>query len=123
VVIYSKTEEEHLEHIDKFLGLIEDSQYLIKPKKCKIFAEKLEFLGHIISGDGICPDQAKTGPFEWTEECKIAQKKLKEILCQDPVLKFPDITKTFYVQTDYSNRKRICGDNRPQSTDHIYEKQ
>jgi hypothetical protein len=49
----------YLEHIDKFLGLIEDSQYLIKPKKCKIFAEKLEFLGHIISGDGIRPDQAK----------------------------------------------------------------
>jgi hypothetical protein len=43
VIIYSKNEEEHL----------------IKPKKCKLFAEKLEFLGHIISEEGIRPDQEK----------------------------------------------------------------
>lgn len=44
VIIYSKTEEEHVKHLDMFLETVSDAGYYIKPNKCKIFASKLQFL-------------------------------------------------------------------------------
>ena len=38
----------------------------------------------------------------WTEECDLAFRSLKEMLCQKPVLKAPDFTKEFKLQTDAS---------------------
>src|SRR5947209_3403852 len=59
VIIYSKTEEEHLDHIDKFLNIIEEKGFKVKAKKCQLFKTKLNFLGHIISRQGIQPDPDK----------------------------------------------------------------
>ena len=41
---------------------------------------------------------------KWTEPCYKAFKKLKEILCTEPVLKSPDFRRPFILQTDASNR-------------------
>ena len=41
----------------------------------------------------------------WTEECEEAFEKLKEVLCNDPVLKIPDYSREFTVQTDASDRE------------------
>jgi len=43
VIIFSKTEEEHVKHLELFLETVEKAGYLIKPNKCKIFASKLQF--------------------------------------------------------------------------------
>ncbi len=59
VIIYSKSEEEHLKHIDQFLEVIEKSGFKIKPKKTQLFRTKLNFLGHTISAKGVQPNQDK----------------------------------------------------------------
>jgi hypothetical protein len=59
VIIYSKTEEDHLHHIDLFLNLIEENGFKMKAKKCQLFKEKLHFLGHVVSSNGIEPDPDK----------------------------------------------------------------
>ena len=48
----------------------------------------------------------KTGPIcvKWTPECNEAFKKLKELLRSAPVLRAPDFTKEFILQTDASER-------------------
>ena len=40
----------------------------------------------------------------WTEECEDAFERLKEVLCNDPVLKSPDYSREFTVQTDAFDR-------------------
>ena len=40
----------------------------------------------------------------WTKECEQAFEALKVVLCQSPVLKNPDFTREFILQTDASNR-------------------
>ena len=40
----------------------------------------------------------------WTRECEQAFAKLKESLCESPILKSPDFSKQFLLQTDASNR-------------------
>ena len=39
---------------------------------------------------------------KWTQECDQEFKQLKDVLCQKPVLKAPDFTKEFRLQTDAS---------------------
>ena len=39
---------------------------------------------------------------KWTQECDQAFRQLKEVLCNKPVLKAPDFTKEFRLQTDAS---------------------
>ena len=40
----------------------------------------------------------------WTAECEKAFQTLKEVLCQSPILRNPDFSKAFILQTDASNR-------------------
>lgn len=59
IMIYSRTEEEHLEHIRKVLSLLKENELVAKRKKCEFFKDRLKFLGHIISDEGIEPDDEK----------------------------------------------------------------
>ena len=38
--------------------------------------------------------------FQWTEECKVAFKWLKTLMCSHPILQQPDYTKAFFLTTD-----------------------
>ncbi len=49
VLIYSKTVEEHIQLLDKVFSLLERHKLFLKEKKCSLFLEKINFLGHVIS--------------------------------------------------------------------------
>ena len=59
IIVFSKTEEEHLEHLRKVFEVIRKNQLYIQPEKCEFLAERVEFLGHFISADGIEMDPKK----------------------------------------------------------------
>lgn len=63
IIVYSRTEEEHVEHIITILKALHEHGLKIKPKKCELFRTKIKFLGHIIDvSDGevqLKPDPAK----------------------------------------------------------------
>ena len=59
ILIYSKKEEEHDEHLQIILQfLIEDKLYA-KFSKGKLFKDKIPYLGHVISKEGILVDPDK----------------------------------------------------------------
>src|SRR6266508_1068228 len=53
IIIYSKTFEEHKEHIKLVFEALQAASLMMKPKKCKFAQKELRFLGHIISAEGI----------------------------------------------------------------------
>jgi hypothetical protein len=53
ILIYSKTEEEHAEHLRIVLGRLRDQQLYAKFSKCEFWLKEVEFLGHVLSGAGI----------------------------------------------------------------------
>ena len=59
ILVYSKTREEHLSHLDEVLSLLHQHQYYVKPKKCDFLKTEVKFLGHIISQDGLKVDPDK----------------------------------------------------------------
>ncbi len=59
ILIYSKTLEEHIQHVRTVLKTLLDNNLYAKPKKCEFHKPKVEFLGHVISGNGIATDPNK----------------------------------------------------------------
>ena len=59
ILIFSKTEEEHTEHVHKVLQVLQNAKLLVEPSKSKFHASEVEFLGHIISHNEIRLDPKK----------------------------------------------------------------
>ena len=53
IVIYSKTYEEHIEHLDKVLEAIENAGITLSPVKCHLFYSSILLLGHKVSRLGL----------------------------------------------------------------------
>ena len=84
ILIYSKSREEHADHLKQVLQVLEDKQLYAKRSRCVFVAPEVEYLGHIISGEGV-----KTDP-----------KKI-EVMVQWPVPKNLKALRGFLSLTDY----------------------
>ena len=59
ILIYSKDETEHAEHLRIVLQTLRDKQLYAKFSKSEFWLREVGFLGHIVSGDGIRVDPSK----------------------------------------------------------------
>ncbi|MCO5549888.1 hypothetical protein L7F22_003362 [Adiantum nelumboides] len=59
VIIYSKTIEEHKEHLKVIFQALRDNKLYVNQKKSEFFLQEIQYLGHIISKNGIRMDPAK----------------------------------------------------------------
>jgi len=56
ILIYSKSEEEHKEHLKIVLQELRDHQLFNKFSKCDFFKDKIQYLGHVVTKEGISVD-------------------------------------------------------------------
>lgn len=59
IFIYSKSEEEHVEHLKIVLQVLKEKKLYAKFSKCEFWLKEVSFLGHIISSSGIAVDPSK----------------------------------------------------------------
>ena len=59
ILVYSKKEEEHKEHLRLVLGKLREHQLYAKFRKCEFWLKEVGFLRHVISGEGISVDPTK----------------------------------------------------------------
>ena len=59
IMVYSKTENEHLAHLRKVFKTFCYARMKLKPSKCYFFKLHIEYLGHLISDTGIYPLEQK----------------------------------------------------------------
>ena len=59
IIIYSKNEEEHDEHMRLTLQLIREHKLYAKLSKCDFYKDRIQYVGHIISEEGISVDPEK----------------------------------------------------------------
>jgi hypothetical protein len=66
ILIYSKNEREHEEHLRVVLSCLRENKLYGKLSKCSFFHKKIHYLGHIISSEGISVDPEKVKAImEW----------------------------------------------------------
>ena len=56
ILVYSKSIEEHEENVCKVLQLLREHKLYAKKRKCKFFSPQIEYLGFIVSEEGISVD-------------------------------------------------------------------
>ena len=55
IIIYSRSEKEHLEHLEEIFIRLKAAGLKLKLEKCCFFKKHIQYLGHLISADGIQP--------------------------------------------------------------------
>jgi hypothetical protein len=66
ILIYSKTAEEHEQHVRKVLELLRKNKLYAKASKCEFFKQELSFLGHVVSAEGVSMERDKVKAIqEW----------------------------------------------------------
>ncbi|XP_071680316.1 uncharacterized protein [Lolium perenne] len=113
ILIYSKTLEDHAQHLQQVLAVLEQQGLKVKKSKCAFAKKEIVYLGHIISAQGVSTDKSKVAPiikwqppankgaqYVWNSEKEAAFQALKSALVTALVLALPDFSKTFIVETD-----------------------
>ena len=59
ILVYSRSPAEHLEHLRRILHSLHTRQLYAKLGKCRFALKQVQFLGHILSAEGVQPDHAK----------------------------------------------------------------
>lgn len=59
ILVYSKTLEDHLQHLKEILQIMRDHQLYAKKSKCSFGQSQMGYLGHVISGEGVSTDPEK----------------------------------------------------------------
>jgi len=59
ILIYSRSYEEHAEHLRTVLSILREKQLYAKLSKCEFWMSTVQFLGHMISAQGISVDPSK----------------------------------------------------------------
>jgi hypothetical protein len=55
ILIYSRTLEEHKEHVRQVMEALRDARLIAKQSKCMFFVQKVPFLGFEVSNEGVTP--------------------------------------------------------------------
>ncbi|KAG2390376.1 uncharacterized protein HKW66_Vig0222180 [Vigna angularis] len=59
ILIYSKSFEEHEDHLRTVLSVLREKELYAKRSKCQFWMKEIQFLGHVVSAGGIAVDPAK----------------------------------------------------------------
>jgi len=59
IIVFSKSIDEHIDALETVFKLLAEAGLKLKLKKCEFFKNKINYLGHIVSNEGVAPDETK----------------------------------------------------------------
>jgi hypothetical protein len=59
ILVYLENEADHAEHLRIVLTRLREHKLYVKFSKCEFWLKKVDFLGHVLSEDGILVDPTK----------------------------------------------------------------
>ncbi|CAI7788782.1 unnamed protein product [Closterium sp. NIES-54] len=74
LLVYSRTREEHLKHLELVLARLSEHRLYAKRSKCEFAKTKLSFLGHVISHEKLEVDNSKVAVLkEWKQPSTVRE--------------------------------------------------
>ena len=59
ILIYSRTYEDHLQHLSTVLSILQRDQWQVKKAKCTFARQEVAYLGYVVSAAGVATDSSK----------------------------------------------------------------
>ena len=59
IIIFSRSVEEHLVHLEEVFRRLRQANVKLNPKKCSFVKQKVEYLGHVVTPEGVSPNPGK----------------------------------------------------------------
>ena len=59
ILVYRKTLEEHVKHLREVFEILKTQKFVCRLHKCHFNDTQMKYLGHLISSDGVRPNQEK----------------------------------------------------------------
>jgi transposase InsO family protein len=59
IIVFGKSFEDHLQKLESVLKKLRDCGLKVNPKKCDLFRDKIKYLGHWVTSEGIATDHEK----------------------------------------------------------------
>ena len=59
ILVYSRTLEDHIQHLRQVFTLLARDQWKVKISKCRFAQQSISYLGHIVSHNGVSTDPSK----------------------------------------------------------------
>lgn len=74
ILIYSKTLKEHVQHLKQVFNLLRENKLYAKTSKCTFGQQQVEYLGHVITAEGVATDPIKIqAVVNWPEPQNVTQ--------------------------------------------------
>jgi hypothetical protein len=106
ILIYSKTEEDHANHIRVILQRLRDHRLYAKFSKCEFWLDSVKFLGHTISSEGISVDPTKVQEvMDWKPPTSVHQIRSFLGLARYYRRFIPDFSKIAKPMTELLNKE------------------
>ena len=104
VIIHAKSFQDQLERLRAVLTRLRAAGLKLSPRKCQLFQRRVNFLGHIVSSDGVSTDPAKIAAVrDWPSPVSATQVRAFLGLCsyyRRFVRGFADVAKPLYKLTE-----------------------
>jgi hypothetical protein len=74
ILVYSRSAEEHEQHLRVVLSKLRSHQLYAKFSKCEFWLQKVSFLGHILTAEGVAVDPEKVAAVsEWKQPTSVSE--------------------------------------------------
>lgn len=74
VIVFSSSVQQHLERLEQVFSRLENQGLKVKLSKCNFFQKRVEYLGHVVSADGVSMDPDKVAVVrDWMQPCNLAE--------------------------------------------------
>ncbi|MBW0475558.1 hypothetical protein O181_015273 [Austropuccinia psidii MF-1] len=105
-MVFSSSQEEHVKHVASVLQRLRDNNLFSKASKCVFHASSVEYLGYVVSSDGLKMDSSKVqkdSAFIFNEQALSQFQILKEAFTTAPILSHFNPSLPTIVETDASD--------------------
>jgi len=77
IIVVGRTFDEHIQNLKQIFERLDKAGLKLQPHKCQFLQQKVQFLGHIVSTEGISPDPSKTSRVrEWSVPTSVKETRL-----------------------------------------------